>query len=472
MSIITDGQTNFEPLKQWEELSATNVVESIRLKALKGEPFMAGKGFDMKIFIARRLPSGAPLKTMATDGKNIYVNPEYLIELMTKQKVFVFLHELLHVVLGHCLRRGWRDQQKWNIACDHEVNNLLIDNGYSMPEHGICDRKYQNWHAERIYADLYGSKEKEQEKDNEGEGKPGKQGDGEGQIGEPCEASEPTGDPCEEGDPGQGNAGDPSEQGKGSGVNDEKESLAGEVMDVVNDDGTGMTEEQRENALNKVRLENEYGRVSEIVAGKSGGIGTSVSVERLRHPRPKFKSVFPKWFNKNGVTRGTTWKRLNRRHLACDIYSPGKQKKGSNWMVYAVDASGSMDLDALRRVNEEMEACRTITPVRRITLLPFNSRILNSRVVELGPADKIPNSMHASGGTSFSPVFDWVREQEGKPDGIIIFTDMGSCDYGEPVDGVPLIWVSSEPLYRYTYGTDSEMTNIPPFGDAVEIGDE
>jgi predicted metal-dependent peptidase len=39
------------------------------------------------------------------------------------------MHEILHVVLQHCLRGEDRDQERFNIACDIVVNsNILLEN--------------------------------------------------------------------------------------------------------------------------------------------------------------------------------------------------------------------------------------------------------------------------------------------------------------------------------------------------------
>lgn len=451
-------QVEFGPMSKWIEQETTKMVENVRIKGLTKEPFMAGKGFALKIRVAREI-GGNPMPTMATNGKEIYVNPEFLKLLTTNEKVFVFLHELLHVILGHTLRRDWRDPEKWNVACDHEVNNLLVDNGYIMPPIGICDRKFQNWHVEKIYAELYGTRaEAEQKKQQQGD----EASSGEAQAGD----GEPKPDG---GDPSEPN-GDQLQQGSGSGEEtDGKDALAGQVLDGVGDEGDTLSKEEMVEALEELRIENAVSKTTTIIAGTGQTICNSVAVHRVSVKKKDFETLFKKWFNKRGAPGRSTWRKLNRRRLAARQYAPGRKREGAEWIVYACDVSGSMDRQSLVLVNSMMEKCRASHNVKRITVLPFNSKVRVQDIRELSHGQPVPTDMRVGGGTSFAPVFDWVREQGRKPDGIIMFTDMGSNQFGEPVKGVPVLWASSTPLYKYTYGTDKVMTNHPPFGEAVEI---
>lgn len=69
--------------------------------------------------------------TAATDGRRIFFGPGFLEELSDAELDFVMMHEILHVVLQHCLRQGDRDNERFNIACDIVVNSniLLSENG-------------------------------------------------------------------------------------------------------------------------------------------------------------------------------------------------------------------------------------------------------------------------------------------------------------------------------------------------------
>lgn len=80
-------------------------------------------------------------ETAATDGCRIFFGPKFLDELNDTELDFVMMHEILHVVLQHCLRQGDRDDEQFNIACDIVVNsNILLSENNNLG--AITLRKY------------------------------------------------------------------------------------------------------------------------------------------------------------------------------------------------------------------------------------------------------------------------------------------------------------------------------------------
>ena len=110
-------------------------------------------------------------ETAATDGKRIYFNPNFLVSLSDTELDFVMMHEILHVALQHCFRRGEREAERFNIACDIVVNsNILLSNnmdiktitlkGYGESMHLAPDGKEgHEYTAEQVY-DMLGAKMK------------------------------------------------------------------------------------------------------------------------------------------------------------------------------------------------------------------------------------------------------------------------------------------------------------------------
>lgn len=68
----------------------------------------------------------------ATDGRNIFAGARYL-EYLPKERLFILLHELLHVALAHPTRRKELEKHykqefdplAYNIACDAIINAAL-----------------------------------------------------------------------------------------------------------------------------------------------------------------------------------------------------------------------------------------------------------------------------------------------------------------------------------------------------------
>ena len=98
------------------------------------------------------------VKTQATDGYNLFVNPQFTYNLDMTGKVFVLAHEIMHCVLNHMRRGQKHDPYKSNIAGDYEVNCFINDIGLIKAADqkkigALYDAKYSGWGYEKIYAD-------------------------------------------------------------------------------------------------------------------------------------------------------------------------------------------------------------------------------------------------------------------------------------------------------------------------------
>lgn len=94
------------------------------------------------------------ISTAATDGSAIRINPDFFMSLSLDERIFLMVHESMHVALLHMIRLGERSHKKWNIACDHYINLLLIERGFKMPKMGLADPQYKDLSSDEIYARL------------------------------------------------------------------------------------------------------------------------------------------------------------------------------------------------------------------------------------------------------------------------------------------------------------------------------
>ena len=98
------------------------------------------------------------VETQATDGYNLFINPQFTAGLDLTGKVFVMAHEIMHCVLNHMRRGKSHDPKKSNIAADYEVNCWINDIGLIQASTiqklgALYDKKYSGWGYEKIYAD-------------------------------------------------------------------------------------------------------------------------------------------------------------------------------------------------------------------------------------------------------------------------------------------------------------------------------
>lgn len=92
------------------------------------------------------------VNTAATNGKKILYNPDFFMTLNEDERVFLLIHETMHVAYMHMLRIGDRNHKKWNIATDHVINLQLIERKFKMPQNGLADPQFKGMGAEEIYA--------------------------------------------------------------------------------------------------------------------------------------------------------------------------------------------------------------------------------------------------------------------------------------------------------------------------------
>jgi predicted metal-dependent peptidase len=92
------------------------------------------------------------IPTAATNGKQIFFNPNYLKSLPREEQDGVFLHEILHAALIHVGRRGTRDAKIWNIAADILVNGAIAEQAnYKLPPGDLRYPPLEHLSVEEIY---------------------------------------------------------------------------------------------------------------------------------------------------------------------------------------------------------------------------------------------------------------------------------------------------------------------------------
>lgn len=116
--------------------------------------------------------------TQATDGVNLFINPQFTSGLSLTEKTFVLAHEIMHCVLNHLRRGKGHDPRKSNEAADYECNITLSDEkdcmglfkfGTMKNLGALINKKYNGWGYEKIYNDISSTSSESQS--NSGEAK-------------------------------------------------------------------------------------------------------------------------------------------------------------------------------------------------------------------------------------------------------------------------------------------------------------
>lgn len=137
--------------EEWNSVSARAARKMLRCRVQLGtvQPFFGNLIMHLKV----QEKLGLKYKTMATDGKHLFYDPDFVLEKTEAEIKWVICHEVMHCALKHFLRRQ-ANHDYWNAAADYALNQLiqdLPDECGKMPSEALLEKKYEGWSAELIY---------------------------------------------------------------------------------------------------------------------------------------------------------------------------------------------------------------------------------------------------------------------------------------------------------------------------------
>lgn len=111
--------------------------------------------------------------TAETDGKNIFVDPDYFESLNENDRMFLIAHEIMHMRFEHMYRLKdkqtgkERDMYMWNIATDAIINANLERDGLKAKDEYVKIEGALNYTAEKLYDKLMKEKQEKQQNQQE-----------------------------------------------------------------------------------------------------------------------------------------------------------------------------------------------------------------------------------------------------------------------------------------------------------------
>ena len=147
-------------------LSEDKIKGYIKRLLLSRMRILCNNGFYGLLLMHMIYAVSEEVETACTDGVRITFGTEFLDNLTDAELDFVMMHEILHVVLQHCIRGDVEDPESYNIAADIVVNsNIMLENGgkassitlsqYGTSMHIAPDGKEgHEYTAEQVYAML------------------------------------------------------------------------------------------------------------------------------------------------------------------------------------------------------------------------------------------------------------------------------------------------------------------------------
>lgn len=112
-------------------------------------------------------------KTGATDGKNVYLDPDYFAGLNIDDRIFLIAHELMHIKFNHIFRLETKDGKKrnldiWNETTDAIINANLQRDGFKIKEGYVNRPEALKYSAERFYEILLNERNNKSENNKNG----------------------------------------------------------------------------------------------------------------------------------------------------------------------------------------------------------------------------------------------------------------------------------------------------------------
>lgn len=381
--------------------------------------------------------------TACTDAERIYFGDKFCDKLTDDELLVVMMHELMHIVLGHCQRGAGLDNFWYNVAADVVVNSNIAK-ALGMPNLNVQGQTLMHlapdgnegrlYTAEEVY-DMLTDKMGIQDKDRQ-EGDQKNNGRGQG-AGEGSDA------PKQKGTLGPGAAplDAKAQKVETAGYKPTKE----DYQNAFRDDHTAWKDADDPFVQSKWR---QYVADAATVAASMGcGDATGLSdrlLQALTKPVVDWRILLNNFVQQdiNDYSFMPPDRRYDSGVFLPDFNVPDQSVKDL-WLV--MDTSGSISTEDLARAYSEVKGAIEQFDGKLSGILSFFDTAVTEPVPFESVKDLLRITPKGGGGTSFHSVFDYYQKHlQSKRDltGIIIFTDgYASFPSQSAAKGVPVFWL-------------------------------
>jgi predicted metal-dependent peptidase len=400
-------------------------LAAARTKLILDKPFLGA--LVMRLPMEAANPDWCP--ATATDARKFYYNPEYIDQLTLDETQFMLAHEALHCALSHFARRQHRTKLHWDMACDYAINPLLVADGLKPPPGSLMLLQFQGMTAEEIYPCL-DDKNDEEPLDNHVYDEDNTQGTGSGTTEKQMNRDREQSDTDREGDEH-----DQPQAGSGSAAS-QPPPLSADEAETLNIQWQQRLAGAAQQAMQVGKLDGAMARM----------------VDHLLQPQLPWRLLLARYMT--AIARDDfSYMRPSRREG--EFLLPSLRSNQVE-LVVALDTSGSIQDHEMGEFLAEVNALKGQMRAR-ITLLACDSALAEGApwVYEAWEDFQLPAGITGGGGTSFLPVFDWVRDQGISPDLLVYFTDAEGA-FPEHPPQFPVIWLIKGKA-------------LPPWGQRIQL---
>ena len=382
-------------------------LQKAKITVMRNPKFALLQGVMMvgKTHISETIP------TACTNGRDEHYGRAFVKKMSDRELAFVIAHEAGHKMYRHLTtwtKLHKEDARLANNAMDYVINLMLKDldpneSVIAMPrlaediagtKHkkgdfmGLVDERFRGMNTKQVYDIL-----KEEKKE---------QGEGGGEGGDGFD--------------------DHDWEGAENLTEEEKQELAREIDQAIRQ---GLIAHQKN-------------------AGKGGGM-LDRELEDLLAPKIDWREVLRDFVKATCSNKDTSsWRRVNRRFLSTGMYMPSMIGEKVGHLVVAIDTSGSIGGPELAEFLSEVQGIAEEVSPEVVDLIYWDGHVAGHEKYEGGDVSNIVSSTkpRGGGGTDPSCVSQYLKDENIKPECVIVLTDGYVPNWGYEWTA-PTMWVIS-----------------------------
>lgn len=343
-------------------------LQIARIKLQKRFPFYGYLALQLK------LVERPDIGTAGVDGKgNLYYAPEFIEKQTTEGLVFLWAHEIGHLIFDHIPRRGHRNPMVFNMAGDYCINLALEkDNVGEFIEGGLKDKQYDGMDVFQVYDLLMKDVEKAMQD---------------------------------------------YQNSKDAGGSDSHD------MWGVGEDGKELSEEQKQVISKKW----QQSAISAAHAAKAVGGEVPEAfrglIESLTEGKISWRDLVHERIKAHNKEE-QTWSKINRRRQLGSFNYPGQMPGDKVSFLVAMDVSGSFTQEMVTDAMSEIYGAAREFEEVTIDVIQWDTRVYGHTVFTQDNAEgMLEYKIQGGGGTDLGCVHKWLLDNQKQPSQIFCFTD-------------------------------------------------
>lgn len=342
-------------------------IEKALSKAKIGMMMMPDTVFFSTLCTSLEVVISDAVPTAGTDGRKLYINKDFFFGLTEAERIFLLAHETLHVAYLHPIRRGNRDHELFNAACDYVINYELKQRNFKFIEGGLYDPQYAGMSAEEVYEKLLQQPQQPQ-----------------------CSMPDLL-------SPATGN----QDKGNANGLPQQ------------------LTEQQIKAIENEVMAKVVQAAMMAEMSKEGGSVPSHIkrTLEELSKPKVNWKAVLARFFSDMNKA-DYSWSKPNRKYLP--NYLPKLHSVNLGRVDFAIDTSGSITVEQFNQFVSEVHGVLKMLNPNEIGVYQFDHALQGSNIVR-NVRDIIKLPFKGGGGTS--PECAIQEFIKNKAQALIVLTD-------------------------------------------------